>query len=202
MKNEAVRVLQSAAVALMLTASVFAQNDKSVIVVVNPGGSSWADGEFADRLNAVIAEHNGIEIADAEDARELMDLSKGRFDKQQAIDQGIASSHRYVLWCDIKKEEMRIEKGFSFPFIARQRRVTAHMEIEYRIVDCQRGKLISSEKLKMKSHGPSTMQYLDFTDADPNLYLSYGERKELFDKLEIEAADKLTAVFAEVARQR
>lgn len=202
MKNSRFRRLLPVAIALILAASATAQTEKSVIIVVNTSASSWADGEFADRLNAVIAEHNGIEVAEADDARELMDVSKGRFDKQRAIDQGIASEHRFVLWCDVKKEEMRIEKGFSFPFLARQRRVTAQMEIEYRIVDCYRGRLISSEKLTMKRHGPSTMQYLDFTDADPSLYLSYSERKELFDKLETEAADKLTEVFAEVARQR
>ncbi|MGB5105543.1 MAG: hypothetical protein WBP29_05370 [Candidatus Zixiibacteriota bacterium] len=202
MKNNWICQLLPAAIALILAGAAAAQDEKSVIIVVNTSASSWADGAFADRLNSVIAEHNGIEVADANDSRELLDLSKGQFNKQQAIDQGIASEHRFVLWCDVKKEEMRIEKGFSFPFLARQRRVTAHMEIEYRIVDCYRGRLISSEKLKMKSHGPSTMQYLDFTDADPNLYLSYSERKEMFDKLETEAADKMTEVFAEVARQR
>lgn len=202
MRSNSTRRLLSLAIALILAVSAAAQDAKSVIIVVNTSSSSWVDGEFAERLNAAIGEQSGIEIADASDSRELLDLSKGRFDKQQAIDLGVASEHRFVLWCDVKKEEMRLEKGFSFPFIASQRRVTAHMEIEYRIVDCLKGRLISSEKLKMKRHGPSAMQYLDFTDADPNLYVSYGERKDLFDKLETEAADKLNEAFAEVARQR
>ena len=187
---------------LALAWPALAQTEKSVIIVVNAAGSTWPDGKFADRLNAVIAEHNGIEVADPESARELLDLSKGRFDKQQAIDQGIASEHRFVLWCDVKREDMKVEKGFSFPFLASQRRVIAQMEVEYRIVDCYKGRLVTSEKLKVKKQGPSSMQYLDFTDADPNLYLSYFDRKELFDKLEQEAADKLTDAFADLARQR
>jgi hypothetical protein len=187
---------------LALTLPAWAQAEKSVIIVVNLAGSTWPDGKFADRLNAVIAEHNGIEVADSESARELMDLSKGRFDKQQAIDHGIASEHRFVLWCDVKREDMKVEKGFSFPFLAAQRHVIAQLEVEYRIVDCYKGRLVTSDKLKVKKQGPSSMQYLDFSDADPNLYLSYFDRKELFDKLEQEAADKLTDAFADLARQR
>ncbi len=187
---------------MAMSSLALAQADKSVIIIVNSSGSSWPDGNFQERLNSIVAEQNGIEIAEAEDARELLEVSGGRFDKQQAIDHGVAGAHRYVLWCDVKREEMRVEKGFALPFFAKQRRVTAHMEIEYRIVDCLRGKLVVSEKLKVKKQGPSTMQYLDFTDADPNLYLSYIERKEMFDNLEQEAADKLTDAFAELARQR
>ncbi len=190
--------------ALCLSAFVpaWAQAEKSVIIVVNSAGSSWPDGTFAERLNAMIAETSGIEVADTEDAEWLLDRSKGKFDKQQAVDQGVASEHRFVLWCDVKREEMKVEKGFALPFFASQRRVIALMEVEYRIVDCLRGRLITSEKVKVKEHGPSTMQYLDASDADPNLYVSYFDRKELFDKLEQAAADKLTDAFSELARQR
>jgi len=188
--------------ALAVSTTAQAQTDKSVIIIVNSTGSSWPDGNFQERLNNVVAEQNGIEIAEAEEARELLEVSGGRFNKQQAIDHGVAGAHRFVLWCDVKREDMRVEKGFALPFFAKQRRVTAQMEIEYRIVDCQRGKLVVSDKLKVRKQGPSTMQYLDFTDADPNLYLSYLERKEIFDNLEQEAADRLTDAFTELARQR
>ncbi len=185
-----------------LSSLAFGQTEKSVIIIVNSAGSSWPDGNFQERLNSIVAEQNGIEIAEAEEAWALLEVSGGRFNKQQAIDHGVAGAHRFVLWCDVKREDMRVEKGFALPFFAKQRRVTAQMEIEYRIVDCLRGKLVVSEKLKVKKQGPSTMQYLDFTDADPNLYLSYLERKEMFDNLEQEAADILTDAFAELARQR
>lgn len=185
-----------------LSSLAFGQTEKSVLIIVNSAGSSWPDGNFQERLNSIVAEQNGIEIAEAEEARALLEVSGGRFNKQQAIDHGVAGAHRFVLWCDVKREDMRVEKGFALPFFAKQRRVTAQMEIEYRIVDCLRGKLVVSEKLKVKKQGPSTMQYLDFTDADPNLYLSYLERKEMFDNLEQEAADILTDAFAELARQR
>lgn len=185
-----------------MSAAAMAQVEKSVIIIVNTAGSSWPDGKFADRLSTAIAEQNDIEVADAEDVQELLLASNGRFDKQQAIDHGVASKHRFILWCDVKREDMRIEKGFALPFIAKQRRVTARMVIEYRIVDCYRGRLVASEKFQVKEHGPSTMQYLDFTDADPSLYLSYLERKEMYDKMEQEAAVKLTDAFDELARQR
>lgn len=185
------------------TATVcLAQADKSIIVIVNTSGSSWPDEGFAERLNTLIAEQNGIELAEPEDSEGLKKASNGMFNKQQAIDHGVAGEHRFVLWCDVRREEMRIEKGFALPFLAKQRRVTAHMEVEYRIVDCQRGRLVVSDKLKVKEHGPSSMQYLDYTDADPSLYLSYAERKEMFDKLERDAADKLTEVIDKLARQR
>lgn len=202
MKNKALACALGILLFFTLALPAHGQAEKSVIIVVNLAGSTWPDGRFADRLNEVIAEHNGIEVADPESARELMNVSNGRFDKQQAIDHGIASEHRFVLWCDVKREDMKIEKGFSFPFLASQRRVIAQMEVEYRIVDCYKGRLISSEKLKVKKQGPSSMQLLDFSDADPNLYVSYFDRKELFDKLEQEAADKLTDAFADLARQR
>lgn len=202
MKNSRVLDLLLGLMILAVSTACFAQADKSVIVVVNTAASSWPDQTFANRLNVLIAEQSGVEMADPEDSDELKRASNGLFNKQQAIDHGVAGEHRYVLWCDVKREEMRIEKGFSLPFFAKQRRVTAYMDIEYRIVDCQRGRLVVSEKLKVKEHGPSSMQYLDYTDADPSLYLSYSERKEIFDKLEQEAADKLTEVIDELARQR
>ena len=202
MKNSRFIALLFSLAILATSAACFAQADKSVIVVVNTAESSWPDQSFAKRLNTLMAEQSGVELAEPEDSDELKRASNGLFNKQQAIDHGVAGEHRYVLWCDVRREEMRIEKGFKLPFFAKQRRVTAYMDIEYRIVDCQRGRLMVSEKLKVKEHGPSSMQYLDYTDADPSLYLSYAERKEIFDKLEQEAADKLTEVIDDLARQR
>ena len=202
MKNSRQFGLLLALIVMATSAIAFAQADKSIIVVVNTSESSWPDQSFAERLNLLMAEQNGVEIAEPEDSEELKRASNGLFNKQQAIDHGVAGEHRYVLWCDVRREEMRIEKGFTLPFFAKQRRVTAYMDVEYRIVDCQRGRLVVSEKLKVKEHGPSSMQYLDYTDADPSLYLSYAERKEIFDKLEKEAASKLTDVIDDLARQR
>lgn len=196
------RIILIAGLLTLLCSPLIAQVDKSVVVVVNTRESSWPDGTFPDQLNSRIAEFNGVELANAQLARELMERSEGKFNKEDAIEHGIATENRFVIWCDIKREEMRTEKGFSFPFLAKQRRVTAYLEIEYRIVDCFRSRLVASDRIKAKQHGPSTLQCLDFTDADPNLYLSYNERKDLFEKLEQKVADKLTETFAELTRQR
>ncbi len=191
-------------VALLVAAfgTASGQVEKSVVVIVNTVSSAWPDGTLAELLVDRIAETNGILVADSADARRVQDRIGPRFDKQVVVEAGLNNSYRYIIWCEIVSEQVRVEQGFAFPFLAKQRRVTARLNLDYRIFDCLRGRTVASERLKLRRYGPSSMQYLDFTDADPDLYLSYESRKELFDRLETEAVEQVAAEVEELARQR
>ncbi len=200
------RPLNSVILLVALLAAAFgaasAQVEKAVVVIVNTASSAWPDGTLAELLVDRIAETNGILVADSADARRVQDRIGLRFDKQAIVEAGLNNSYRYIVWCEIESEQVRVEQGFAFPFLAKQRRVTARLNLDYRIFDCLRGRTVASERLKLRRYGPSSMQYLDFTDADPDLYLSYESRKELFDRLETEAAEKVAAEVEDLARQR
>ncbi len=193
---------QTLLILALLVVPALAQSEKSVVVVVNVRQSQWPDGNLNAKLTDRLAASNGFELADSLEAVEVHERIGSRFDRQAAVDAGLSTANRFVVWCDLDRQQIATERGLAFPFLAKQRRVTARMNLTYRIVDCQRGRTVASEEIALKRFGPSSMQYLDFTDADPDLYLSYEARKELYDRLEEEAVEVVAARIEELARQR
>src|SRR5690606_29470969 len=107
--------LNSAILLVVLLATAFgaasAQVDKSVVVIVNTVSSAWADGALAELLVDRIAETNGILIADSADTRRVRDRIGPRFDKQAIVEAGLNNSYRYIVWCEIESEQVRVEQG-------------------------------------------------------------------------------------------
>ncbi len=192
--------------ALMLVAvlsiSITGQNEKTVLLIVNTPGSTWTDCGLLERLTRYLNDHNGIALVQPQQADELNRQMAGRFDKQVLLAEGVTQKFRYIFWCDVVKQRLDIENGFSLPLFFKQKRVKASLEVEYHILDCQRGRSVSVDRICVERHGPATLQSLDYTEADPNLLLTYVEKKALFDRLEEEAARKLLASFDDVSRQR
>ncbi len=187
---------------ITLSPPALAQSEKSVVVVVNVRQSQWPDGNLDGKLADRLAASNSFVLADSLEAVEVHDRIGSRFDRQAAVDAGLSTANRFVVWCDLDKQQIATERGLAFPFLAKQRRITARLNMTYRIVDCQRGRTVASDEIALKRFGPSSMQYLDFTDADSDLYLSYEARKELYDRLEQEAVEIVAERIEELARQR
>ena len=82
----------------------------------------------------------------------------GRFDKQAVLAEGQAEKYRYILWCDIVKQQLTIENGFSLPILLTQKRVRASLELEYHIIDCSRGRSVAADRIVVHGNGPATLQ--------------------------------------------
>ena len=188
--------------AFVLSIGVVGQNERTLLLIVNSTGNVWPDCGLRERLVSSLCDRNGLLLASPERSESLVRRLAGRFDKQAVLAEGQSEKYRYVLWCDIVKQQLTIENGFSLPILLTQKRVKASLELEYHILDCNRGRSVAADRIAVHKNGPATMQCIDFTDADPNLLLSYSDKKALFDRIESDAAKKLIAAFDEIARQR
>jgi hypothetical protein len=188
--------------ALVLSIGVVGQNERTLLLVVNSTGNVWPDCGLRERLVSSLCDHSGLLLAPLERSESLVRRLAGRFDKQAVLAEGQSEKYRYILWCDIVKQQLTIENGFSLPILFTQKRVKASLELEYHIIDCSRGRSVAADRIVADGNGPATLQCIDFTDADPNLLLSYSDKKSLFDRIENDAAKKLLAAFDEIARQR
>jgi hypothetical protein len=195
-------VLTTLLLAVIMSVGVVSQNEKTLLLIVNGAGNAWPDCGLQERLVSSLCDHNGLLLASPERSENLIRRLAGRFDKQAILAEGQSEKYRYVLWCDIVKQQLTIENGFSLPLLLTQKRVRASLELEYHIIDCSRGRSVAADRISVHGNGPSTLQCIDFTDADPNLLLSYSDKKALFDRVENDAAKKLIAAFDEIARQR
>lgn len=187
---------------LLLTASAWAQTERVLMVLVNGPEAGWPEQDIQRRLEQLLTSRNKFELLPAIEAEMLAEKMNGRFSKAELIEHGLQLDCRYIIWCDITREELTIERGFSLPFLVNQRRVTATLKLEYRVVDCYRGRLLVADEIEKRKYGPSSAQFLDDTDADANLYLGYLERKRLFDELEDDAARTMFAELERIAKQR
>jgi hypothetical protein len=185
-----------------LSIGVVGQNERTVLLIVNGTGNVWPDCGLRERLASSLCDRTGLLLASPERSESLVRRLAGRFDKQAVLTEGQSEKYRYILWCDVVKQQLTIENGFSLPILFTQKRVEASLELEYHIIDCSRGRSVATDRIAVHANGPATLQCLDFTDADPNLLLSYSDKKALFDRAENDAAKKLIAAFDEIARQR
>ncbi len=188
--------------ASLLSIGVRGEDDRTLLLVVNSTGNAWPDCGLQQRLVSSLCDRGGLLLASPEHSEQLVRRLEGRFDKKAVLTEGQAEEYRYVLWCDILKQQLTIENGFSLPILLAQKRVKASLELEYHIIDCGRGRSVASDRIALRENGPASLQCIDYTDADPNLILSYPEKKALFDRLEDDAAKRLLAVFDEIARRR
>jgi hypothetical protein len=199
----AVRSIVIAVLLLVLAAtSPAGQTTRITMVLVNGPELGWSEPAFAEKLERLLGRRKNFELVSPLEARALAEELQGRFSREYLVDWGLHTDCRYIIWCDIVREELEVERGFSLPFVLNQKRVAAHLELEYRVVDCFRGRLLSAETIKRKTYGPSSMQFFENNDADPDLYFSYLDKKRLFDELESSAAAEVFAELEEIARQR
>jgi hypothetical protein len=195
-------ILAALLLIFVLSIGVAGQNDKMLLLIVNTASNAWPDCALRELLVSSLGDHNGLLLASPERSENLMHRLAGRFDKQAVLTEGQSEKYRYVLWCDVVKQQLTIENGFSLPILFTQKRVRASLILEYHIIDCSRGRSVANDRISVHKNGPATLQCIDFTNADPNLLLSYSDKKALFDRTESEAAEKLIAAFDEIARQR
>jgi hypothetical protein len=187
---------------VVLSIGVVGQNERTLLLVVNSTTNAWPDCGLRERLVNSFCDRSGLLLAPPERSENLIRRLDGRFDKNSVLAEGQSEKYRYILWCDIVKQQLTTETGFSLPILLAQKRVRATLELEYHIIDCSRGRSVAADRIVVHKNGPATLQCVDFTDADPNLLLSYSDKKALFDCIENDAAKKLIAAFDEIARQR
>jgi hypothetical protein len=180
---------------------IFAQSPRGTAIVVNKQASSWLDCKFDEKLVRLFADRTDLTLVPSAQDSSLQALNSGRFDQEDILKAGLDGHCRYVVWCDILRQDLKIERGFTIPMLLNQRKIKATFEVDYRVLDCYRGKLVASDKITLRRNGPSALQYLDNTDSDPALVMTYEDKLELFESLEQEAASKLYSTFDEVARQ-
>jgi hypothetical protein len=120
-------------------------------------------------------------------------------DLNQSLDFCEDRNVRFLLWCHVTHEEIRLIRSASLPMLISRRRAVAFLDIDYRLVDCLNGATLKSDSIALQERGPASIQLLEQTDADPMLCLTYSDKKILFEKLEGIATAQLMEVLANVS---
>lgn len=200
------RVLRPAIASLLILAFVFAvqanQRTRITMVLVNGHDTGWPEQDLAGKLERLLSTKGEFELVPLIEKDQLSQEVNGRFQKEQLIDWGLRIDCRYIIWFEVLREDLSLERNFSIPFVLNQKRITARLELDYRIVDCFRGRLIHVDQISKRRYGPSSMQLVEDSGADPALHLNYPERRELFDRLEEDAIDEVFAELERIAKQR
>ncbi|MCK4856980.1 MAG: hypothetical protein KAT58_03330, partial [candidate division Zixibacteria bacterium] len=178
------------------------QTERVLMVLVNGPETGWPERDLTTKLERLFGGKNKFELVPAIEAEVLAATREGRFRKVQLIDHGLRINCRYIVSCDLIREELTLERHFRIPFLINQNRVAAILELDYHVVDCYCGRVVHSDRFKKHRFGSSSMQLLDNSGADPDLYLSYPDRKRLFDDLEDDAAREIFAELERIAKQR
>jgi hypothetical protein len=204
------KVTNVAAAALIVAAaalafhSVLGQDspvEKEVLLIVD-GRQAWPDCRLSQLLTNRLSEHNFLKLADPRLAEELPHYPAGVLPRAQLMRLGQHSNCRFIVWCAVDQEKLVRENNFSIPLVAKQRRVTAKLKARYYVLDCERQRIIHKGDIDARRHGPSSLQLVDFGDADPELLVPYSEQEKLFCDLETEAATKIESAFLDVAKLR
>jgi hypothetical protein len=148
--------------ALALSIGVVGQNERTLLLIVNGTGNAWPDCGLRERLVSSLCDRSGLLLASPERSESLVRRLAGRFDKQAVLAEGQSEKYRYILWCDIVKQQLTIENGFSLPILFTQKRVKASLELEYHIIDCSRGRSVAADRIVANGNGPATLQCIDF----------------------------------------
>lgn len=198
----AARILIPLVVTLIAVGAVADKTDRITMILIKGPRAGWPEQDLRSKMERLLTSKNNFEMVPPIESELLAQALEGRFDKQELIDWGLRIDCRYIIWFDVVKEDLSVEKHFSIPFFASQRRVTARLDLDYCIVDCFRGRLIRTDRISGRKYGPSSLQLIDDLPADPDLHIRYPEKKELFDKLEMDAVGKVFAELERIAKQR
>jgi hypothetical protein len=188
---------------VLLFGSVTANQTERVMMVLVQGPEiGWPEQDIQGKLERLITTRNNFELASPLATAVVAEELDGRVSKQILIAHGLRMECRYIVWCDIVREDLTQERGFGIPMVVNQKRLAVRLEIDYRIVDCFRGRILLTDRIKERRFGPSTAQFLDDTGADPGLHLTYVQRRRLFEELEQHAVETIFAELERIAKQR
>jgi hypothetical protein len=200
--KSASRILILLAVTLVAVSANADKTENVTMVLINAQRAGWPEQDLRSKMERLLSSRNNFELVAPIESELLAQELEGRFDKQELIDWGLRIDCRYIIWFDVVKEDLSVEKHFSIPFFASQKRVTARLDLDYYIVDCLRGCLVQSDRISGRKYGPSSLQLIDDLPADPDLHIGYPDEKELFDKLETDAVGKVFAELERIAKQK
>jgi hypothetical protein len=196
------RIIILLAVTLVAVSAIADKTEKVTMVLINGPRAGWPEQDLRSKMERLLSSKNNFELVPPIEGELLAQELGGRFNKQELIDWGLRIDCRYIIWFDVVKEDLSVEKHFSIPFFASQRRITARLDLDYCIVDCFRGRLVQTDRISGRKYGPSSLQLIDDLPADPDLHIGYPEKKELFDNLETDAVGKVFAELERIAKQR
>lgn len=175
--------------------------EKEILVIVD-NRQAWPDCRLSSLVTNRLIEHNFLRVVDPGIGEEILHHPAGVMPRQQLMEVGQRRGCRFILWCAIDQEQMIREDNFSIPLVAKQRRVKAVMTGRYYILDCERGRIVRKGTIDLNTHGPSSLQVVDFGDADPELLVPYREQAKLFGELEMQAAKQIEGDVLEIAKLR
>jgi hypothetical protein len=178
-----------------------AETEPRVMTFVDGPTAGWIDGNLNSKLYDLFADADHFQAVPAEHSLSLAAWREEGLDSDHLIRVASQNGCRLALWCRVDREDLQSEKHFSLPFLLSQRRVSATLQVSYRVLDCIDQQVVESDRITLTRPGASALQYLDYGDADPGLYVSYQERKRLFDLLEEEAAKRIFSRLERITSQ-
>ena len=175
------------------------QSQRPIVIIVNDYEVSWSDCNLQKRMNDELTKQVSFTQVFVNGRKGNETASDDPPDLKQSLNFCKDNDVRFLLWCNVTHEEIRLVRSGSLPMLISRRRAVAFLDIDYRLVDCISGATLKSDSIALQERGPASIQLLEQTDADPMLCLTYSDKKLLFEKLEGIATAHLMELLANVS---
>ncbi len=164
---------------------------KKIFIKVFSPENAWTDSQIESKIARSFSSQTNIvvEMIDDDNSAEPR-FPKNYFDSDLLLEWGKESGGRYVMVVDVQSERIETRKSFHLPLIFHKYQTYGIIEGEFRIIDIERGKLLSVKTFKVEEKGSRIFQAtMDDDINDPDLHITAPAKIMFFSKLE----DKLVA---------
>ena len=160
--------------------------EKDILLKVITPEIAWADSNIKTKIKQEFSRQKNIRLFFDEN-RSLHDpeFPQDFYNTDSLINYGKEIGRRYIMIVEITSERLEKRKSFHIPLIFHKYQAYGVIEGELRILDVDRGKLLTAEEIKVEKKGPRILQAtMDDDINDPDIHLTAPQKIRFFNELE------------------
>ncbi|MEE9442120.1 MAG: hypothetical protein V3V99_05580 [candidate division Zixibacteria bacterium] len=179
-------------VVLCVNAVAVAQSDQRTIsIVIEKQKSDIYDLALIDRLVEKLSMQMNLKVIVSAEDSTLPTPPNERFNLERLLEWGHECGSRYLIYLRLDNREIVTRKRTSIPYILNRYIVEGQVDGMFSFIDLNRGKIISTWKLKTRISGPRQWQLAEDYPDDPDLHMSAPQKIRFLRKLEDKAASEI-----------
>lgn len=159
---------------------------KEIYIKVFTPEIAWADSQIETKILKSFSNQSNLNIQIVNDDKHFEPIfPQNYYDTESLIEWGKEIGGRYLMIVDVKSERIEKRKSFHIPLIFHKYQTYGVVEGEMRLIDVDRGKLLSVKTFSVEEKSSRIFQAtMDDDINDPDLHISAPNKILFFDKLE------------------
>ena len=181
------------------TLSAVSGNKEIAIKIYTPE-IAWADSQLDTKIIKAFSRQANVHVKLIDESNLIEpEFPEDYYNNDLLLEWGKEFGSRFVMIVDVQSERIEKRKSFHIPLIFHKYQTYGVIEGELRLLDVDRGKLLTVKQFKVEEKGSRIFQAtMDDDINDPDLHLSAPEKIKFFSKLEdklVRELNKKTKVY-------